>query len=187
VILFRNVQTPLDIERTTGLSEGNIFQGELSLEQLFFSRPVPGYARFRTPIRDLWLCGSSTHPGGGIMGANGRIAAMELLRARGRKACLMAVDVAQPVGRADDERWPGGYEAIVVGGGHNALVTAAYLARAGRQVLVLERRNQLGGAAETSELGGVPRSPAGPHRRAAPAVGRPRPRPAVSRPAPRRA
>ena len=86
VILFRNVQTPLDIERTTGLTEGNIFQGELSLEQLFFSRPVPGYARFRTPIRDLWLCGSSTHPGGGIMGANGRIAALEVLRARGRKA-----------------------------------------------------------------------------------------------------
>jgi phytoene dehydrogenase-like protein len=83
-ILFRNVQTPLDIERTTGLTEGNIFQGELSLEQLFFSRPVPGWARFRTPVRDLWLCGSSTHPGGGIMGANGRIAAIEVLRARGR-------------------------------------------------------------------------------------------------------
>ena len=86
IILFRNVQTPLDIERTTGLTEGNIFQGELSLEQLFFNRPVPGYARFRTPVRDLWLCGSATHPGGGIMGANGRIAALELLRARGRKA-----------------------------------------------------------------------------------------------------
>ena len=85
IILFRNVQTPLDIERTTGLSEGNIFQGELSLEQLFFNRPVPGYARFRTPVRDLWLCGSATHPGGGIMGANGRIAALEVLRARGRK------------------------------------------------------------------------------------------------------
>ncbi len=84
-ILFRDVQTPLDIERTTGLTEGNIFQGELSLEQLFFNRPVPGYARFRTPLRDLWLCGSSTHPGGGIMGANGRIAALEVLRARGRK------------------------------------------------------------------------------------------------------
>ncbi|MEO7664197.1 MAG: amine oxidase, partial [Candidatus Limnocylindrales bacterium] len=83
-ILFRNVQTPLDIERTTGLTEGNIFQGELSLEQLFFSRPVPGWARFRTPVRDLWLSGSSTHPGGGIMGANGRIAALELLRSRGR-------------------------------------------------------------------------------------------------------
>jgi phytoene dehydrogenase-like protein len=86
IILFRNIQTPLDIERTTGLTEGNIFQGELSLEQLFFNRPVPGYARFRTPIRDLWLCGSATHPGGGIMGANGRIAAMEVLRARGRRA-----------------------------------------------------------------------------------------------------
>jgi phytoene dehydrogenase-like protein len=86
IILFRNVQTPHDIERTTGLTEGNIFQGELSLEQLFFNRPVPGYARFRTPIRDLWLCGSATHPGGGIMGANGRIAAMEVLRARGRRA-----------------------------------------------------------------------------------------------------
>jgi phytoene dehydrogenase-like protein len=86
IILFRNVQTPLDIERTTGLTEGNIFQGELSLEQLFFNRPVPGHARFRTPIRDLWLCGSATHPGGGIMGANGRIAAMEVLRARGRRA-----------------------------------------------------------------------------------------------------
>ena len=84
-ILFRNVQTPLDIERTTGLTEGNIFQGELSLEQLFFNRPVPGYARFRTPLRDLWLCGSSTHPGGGIMGANGRIAALDVLRSRRRK------------------------------------------------------------------------------------------------------
>jgi phytoene dehydrogenase-like protein len=86
IILHRQVLTPLDIERRFGLTEGNIFQGELSLEQLFFNRPVPGYARFKTPVRDLWLCGSSTHPGGGIMGANGRIAAMEVLRARGRKA-----------------------------------------------------------------------------------------------------
>jgi phytoene dehydrogenase-like protein len=86
LILHRQVMTPLDIERTTGLTEGNIFQGELSLEQLFFNRPVPGHARFRTPIHDLWLCGSATHPGGGIMGANGRIAALEVLRSRGRKA-----------------------------------------------------------------------------------------------------
>jgi phytoene dehydrogenase-like protein len=85
-ILFRNIQTPLDIERTTGLTEGNIFQGELSLEQLFFNRPVPGFARFRTPIAGLWLCGSATHPGGGIMGANGRLAALEVLRAAGRRA-----------------------------------------------------------------------------------------------------
>jgi phytoene dehydrogenase-like protein len=82
LILHRQVLTPLDIERTLGLTEGNIFQGELTLEQLFFSRPVPGYARFRTPVRDLWLCGSSAHPGGGIMGAPGRIAALEVLRSR---------------------------------------------------------------------------------------------------------
>ena len=86
VILHRQVLTPLDIERTTGLSEGNIFQGELSLEQLFFNRPVPGYARFKTPVKGLWLCGSATHPGGGIMGANGRIAALEVLRSYGVKA-----------------------------------------------------------------------------------------------------
>jgi len=80
LIVGRQVLTPLDIERTTGLTEGNIFQGELSLEQLFLNRPVPGWARFRTPVRDLWMCGSSVHPGGGIMGANGRIAALEVLK-----------------------------------------------------------------------------------------------------------
>ena len=85
LILHRQVLTPLDIERTFGLTEGNIFQGELSLEQLFFSRPVPGWARFRTPIKDLWLSGSSTHPGGGIMGANGRIAALEVLRSKRKR------------------------------------------------------------------------------------------------------
>jgi phytoene dehydrogenase-like protein len=88
LILHRQVLTPDDIERITGLTEGNIFQGELSLEQLFFNRPVPGWARYRTPVRDLWMCGSATHPGGGIMGAPGRIAALEFLkeRRRGRSA-----------------------------------------------------------------------------------------------------
>jgi phytoene dehydrogenase-like protein len=85
IIIGRQVLTPLDIERTMGLTEGNIFQGELSLEQLFFNRPVPGYARFRTPVQNLWLSGSSTHPGGGLMGANGRLAAVEVLRSAGRK------------------------------------------------------------------------------------------------------
>jgi phytoene dehydrogenase-like protein len=83
-ILHRQVLTPLDIEREFGLTEGNIFQGELTLEQLFFLRPVPGWARYRTPVRDLWMCGSATHPGGGIMGAPGRIAALELLGEWGR-------------------------------------------------------------------------------------------------------
>jgi phytoene dehydrogenase-like protein len=80
--------TPKDIEDITGLSEGNIFAGELSLEQLFFNRPVPGWARYRTPVKDLWMCGSATHPGGGIMGAPGRIAALEYLKEkkRGRRA-----------------------------------------------------------------------------------------------------
>jgi phytoene dehydrogenase-like protein len=87
LILHRQVLTPLDIERTLGLTEGNIFQGELSLEQLFFNRPVPGWAKYRTPIRDLWMCGSATHPGGGIMGAPGRISALEYIKTkkRGRK------------------------------------------------------------------------------------------------------
>jgi len=80
IILHRQIVTPLDLERDFGLSEGNIFQGELSLEQLFFLRPVPGYAQFRTPIKNLYLCGSATHPGGGIMGAPGRLAALEILK-----------------------------------------------------------------------------------------------------------
>src|SRR5689334_11954885 len=80
IILNKQVLTPLDLEREFGLSEGNIFQGELSLEQLFFLRPVPGYARFRTPIKNLYMCGSATHPGGGIMGAPGRLAALEILK-----------------------------------------------------------------------------------------------------------
>ena len=79
IILHRQVLTPLDIERKFGLSEGNIFQGELSLEQLFFLRPVPGWAQYRTPIRNLFMCGSATHPGGGIMGASGRNAARKIL------------------------------------------------------------------------------------------------------------
>ena len=86
LILHKQVLTPKDIEREFGLSEGNIFQGELSLEQLFFNRPVPGYARYRTPVDGLWMNGSATHPGGGIMGANGRLAALEVLKAGKRRA-----------------------------------------------------------------------------------------------------
>jgi phytoene dehydrogenase-like protein len=84
IIIGRQVITPLDIERVTGLSEGNIFQGELSLEQLFFLRPVAGWARYRTPVKRLYMCGSATHPGGGIMGAPGRLAALEILKDKGK-------------------------------------------------------------------------------------------------------
>lgn len=80
IILYRQVLTPLDIERTINLTEGNIFQGELSLNQLFFLRPAPGVVRYKTPIENYYLCGSGTHPGGGISGAPGRLAAMEILR-----------------------------------------------------------------------------------------------------------
>ncbi len=80
LILHRQVLTPLDLERDFGLSEGNIFQGELTLEQLFFLRPAPGWAQYKTPIRNLYMCGSATHPGGGIMGAPGRNAAMQMLK-----------------------------------------------------------------------------------------------------------
>src|SRR5215204_6297189 len=82
IILHRQVLTPLDIERDFGLTEGNIFQGELTLEQLFFLRPAPGWAQYKTPVRGLYMCGSATHPGGGIMGASGRNAGMQILADR---------------------------------------------------------------------------------------------------------
>ncbi len=80
LILHVEVRTPRELEAEVGLTEGNIFQGELTFDQLLFNRPVPGYANYRSPIRDLWICGSSTHPGGGVMGAPGRNAAAEVLR-----------------------------------------------------------------------------------------------------------
>ena len=83
IILERQVLTPLDIERRTGLGEGNIFQGELGLDQLFFLRPAAGWAQFHTPVRRLFLCGSGAHPGGGVMGAPGWLAARAILRPHG--------------------------------------------------------------------------------------------------------
>src|SRR6266705_3529377 len=80
VIIERQVLTPLDLEREFGLTQGNIFQGELSLEQLFFLRPVAGWAYYRTPVHNLYMCGSETHTRGGIMGANGRIASQVILK-----------------------------------------------------------------------------------------------------------
>lgn len=76
----RQVLTPLDLERTYGLTEGNIFHGDLRLEQLFFMRPVPGWSQYRTPIDGLYLCGAGAHPGGGVTGAPGRNAAHQVLR-----------------------------------------------------------------------------------------------------------
>jgi len=79
-ILHRQVLTPVDIERIYGLTGGNIFQGAMPLHQLFSMRPVPGWSDYRTPLNNLYLCGSAAHPGGGVMGACGKNAAMEILR-----------------------------------------------------------------------------------------------------------
>jgi phytoene dehydrogenase-like protein len=79
-ILHMEVRTPRELEAEVGLTEGNIFQGELTFDQLLFNRPVPGYAQYRSPIDGLYICGSSTHPGGGVMGAPGYNAANEVLR-----------------------------------------------------------------------------------------------------------
>lgn len=81
-ILHRQVLSPWDLEQIYGLTEGNIFHGELSLEQLAFLRPVAGWSRYQTPIEDLWMCASGTHPGGGIMGAPGALCARTMLRGR---------------------------------------------------------------------------------------------------------
>ncbi len=79
LILNVEIRTPEDIEREIGITEGNIFHGELTMDQLLFNRPVPGYAKYRTPIDGLYLCGSSAHPGGGVMAAPGANAAREIL------------------------------------------------------------------------------------------------------------
>jgi len=75
------VITPLDLERTYGLTGGHIFHGELALDQLFVTRPLLGWARYRTPIANLFLCGSGTHPGTGLNGRSGAMAAREIVKA----------------------------------------------------------------------------------------------------------
>ncbi|MBI3209702.1 MAG: NAD(P)/FAD-dependent oxidoreductase [Candidatus Solibacter usitatus] len=82
IIDHRQVLTPLDLERRFGITGGNIFHGEMSLDQMFVMRPVAGHARYRTPLRGLYLCASGAHPGGGVMGAPGHNAAREILRDR---------------------------------------------------------------------------------------------------------
>jgi phytoene dehydrogenase-like protein len=78
-VVARQVLTPLDLERTYGLTEGNIFHGDIRFDQLFHMRPVPGWARYRTPVGGLYLCGAGAHPGGGVTGAPGYNAAHQVL------------------------------------------------------------------------------------------------------------
>ncbi len=80
--MARRVYTPLDLERVFGITEGNIFHGDICLEQLFFMRPLPGWSQYRTPIERLYLCGAGTHPGGGVTGAPGYNAARRILADR---------------------------------------------------------------------------------------------------------
>jgi phytoene dehydrogenase-like protein len=85
-IVAREVITPLDLEHCFGLTGGDIFHGELALDQLFVTRPMLGFARYATPLRNLYLCGSGTHPGTGLNGRSGALAAREILRAIKRRA-----------------------------------------------------------------------------------------------------
>ena len=80
LILHAEIRTPQDIEAEIGITEGNIFHGELTMDQLMFNRPIPGFAQYRTPVDKLYMCGSSTHPGGGVMAAPGANAAREILK-----------------------------------------------------------------------------------------------------------
>jgi phytoene dehydrogenase-like protein len=95
LVLHAEVRTPWDIENEVGLTEGNIFQGELTFDQLLFNRPVPGYAQYRSPVRGMYMCGSSTHPGGGVMGAPGFNAAGAVLRDMGRAVGVDAVPASR--------------------------------------------------------------------------------------------
>ncbi|MEM8936089.1 MAG: NAD(P)/FAD-dependent oxidoreductase [Pseudomonadota bacterium] len=79
LIVHMEVRTPFEIENEVGLTEGNIFQGELTIDQLLFNRPFPGYAQYRMPVKNMYMCGSSTHPGGGVSSACGANAAREIL------------------------------------------------------------------------------------------------------------
>jgi phytoene dehydrogenase-like protein len=95
LIVHCETRTPREIENEVGLTEGNIFQGELTFDQLLFNRPFPGYAQYRGPVEGMYMCGSGTHPGGGVMAAPGANAAREIL------ADLRKPNIV-PEGYADD-------------------------------------------------------------------------------------
>ena len=104
LVLQREVRTPLDIERTVGLTEGNIFAGEFLAPQMYFFRPAPGWSQYRTPIDGYYQCGSGTHPGGCVMGAPGKLAAAAILKDRERGRLRGAKVGAPGAGTGRDER-----------------------------------------------------------------------------------
>ena len=128
IILHRQVLTPADIESTFGLTEGNIFHGELTLQQLFAMRPAVQWADYTTPIRNYYQCGSGTHPGGGITGSPGEMAAKN------------------DFGGLEMNR----YDAIVIGGGVNSLVAANMLGKR------RQKRNRFGSPRSNRRLGFYP-------------------------------
>lgn len=84
-IVHEDVLLPQDLERELNLTGGNIFHGALNLNNLFFARPIPGYSDYTTPFKNLFTCGSGNHPGGGVMGAPGRLCALKILDKLKRK------------------------------------------------------------------------------------------------------
>ena len=98
-VVARQVLTPLDLERTYGLTEGNIFHGDIRFDQLFHMRPVPGWARYATPVDGLYLCGAGAHPGGGVTGAPGYNAAHQVLADLRRHRRRHPVTAARPDGQ----------------------------------------------------------------------------------------
>ncbi len=108
LILHREVVTPLDIERTVGLSEGNIFAGEFLAPQMYFFRPAPGWSQYRTPIDGYYQCGSGTHPGGCVMGAPGKLAAERILKDRARDCLSGALTAHRARARGPGPRRAGG-------------------------------------------------------------------------------
>ena len=136
-VLARQVIGPKQMQQEWDLIGGNIFHGELTVDQLFHMRPAPGYADYRTPIAGLYQASSATHAGGGVTGLPGHHAVQR-----------------DPEGQEKEEEGPtmskaNRYDAIVIGGGHNGLVAAAYLAKHGARTVVLESRHKTGGAADT--------------------------------------
>jgi phytoene dehydrogenase-like protein len=84
-VVHEDVLFPPDLERIFNLTGGNIFHGALSLNNLFFSRPMPKYSNFTTPFKNLYTCGSGNHPGGGVMGSPGRLCALKVLESIRKK------------------------------------------------------------------------------------------------------
>ena len=141
LILHCETRTPREIEAEVGLTEGNIFMGELTFDQLLFNRPFPGYSQYRAPIKGMYMCSSGTHPGGGVNGS-----------AWGQRGPGRFSQISSGQTRCPEDMQMTDYDAVIIGAGHNGLICGAYLAKAGKQVLVVDGRDQPGGCASTREL-----------------------------------